>query len=487
MKFKRNDVISFLGEELIESQCVNAQNVIYDSVVFDSREAVTDIIFVAMDGEKSVGIKYLSDAIEKGATCIIVNVGYKEEISSTIDEFADQCDFLFVRDTLYAFGLLGKLAREQFDRPVIGVAGSVGKTTTKNMLREIGGGQALAHASRGSYNNQTGVPLTLCAIGDQAKRAIVELGESHFGDLAYISEITRPTHLIITNVAQAHIEFLGDLAGVAKTMNEAVVLMDEDGVIVMPANTLHKDIVLKDAVARIIFVFQGETHEESDFRDSDVATISNVIPNKDLTHDFILNFKELKIKIHVPLIGRHFVMNAALAAIASLECGDDPNQINKNLQVVEPQGHRMRILKNDSLTIIDDCYNANPSSMMASMKTLKDMANESNARSVFVMGPMRELGVNSDLYHQQLGEYANKIGIDILICVDQATKSSSITGVHENSYFFASVEQACLGLPSIVSDGDFIGVKASRGPDPLEPAMVPIVQMLSDLKCGTDT
>lgn len=487
MKFKRNEVISFLGEELIESQCVETKNVVYDSAVFDSRESVPGIIFIAIDGEKSVGVKYLSDAIEKGAICIIVNISYKEQIVSTIDKYSDQCDFLFVRDSLYAFGLLGKLARAQFNGPVIGVIGSVGKTTTKNMLREIGGGQTLAHASRGSYNNQTGVPLTLCAIGDEAIRVIVELGESHFGDLSYITEIARPTHLIITNVAQAHIEFLGDLEGVAKTMNESVVLMDENGVIIMPANTENQDIVLKDATANTVFVFQDKSQNENDLRKSKDATISDVKSNEDLTHDFILKFKEIELEIHVPLIGQHFVMNAALAAVASLECGDDPIQINENLQNVVPQGHRMRILNNGSLTIIDDCYNANPTSMMASMKTVKDMSNQSDARSIFVMGPMRELGVNSDLYHEQMADYASQIGIDILICVDEATESASKSGIHKNSYFYASVEQALLELPFIVANGDFIGVKASRGPDPLEPAMVPIVQMLSELKCGTET
>lgn len=478
MKFKRNDICSFLGDQLIDSQCIAEKNVTYESVVFDSREAVPGIIFMAMDGSRSVGVLYVRDAINKGATCIIVNESYKNEISSITEEFRDQVDFLFVKDTLYSFGLLGKLAREQFSGPVIGIIGSVGKTTTKNMLRELGGGEPNAHASRGSFNNQTGVPLTLCAIGEQANRAIVELGESHFGDLTYIVEISKPTHLVITNVAEAHMEFLSDLQGVAKTMNEAVVLMDSDGVIFLPSDIEHKEIVLKDSKARTVFIDVSESRDQ----DKDLAQISEVIERSDLTHDFVLSYGGSTVQMHCPLVGLHFVIDAALATAVSLEIGDDPKSLNSLLENVKPQGHRMKIIQSDSLTIIDDCYNANPASMKASMSAVKAMAEKENARSVFFMGPMRELGDNSDNYHNEVGKFAQQIGIDVLVCVDGATKSVVDSNVHSNAYYFESVAAAVSGLDEIVKAGDFVGVKASRGPDPVQPAMVPIVEKLEDLK-----
>ena len=488
MIFLRNDVMSYLGEHLIESQCTKNENVQYDSAVFDSRESMPDIIFIAIDGEKSAGIKYVNDAISRGAKCVVSNINYRDSLADTTNEFQDTVDFFFVDDSLYAFGLLGKLARDQYEGNVIGVIGSVGKTTTKNMLLELGGGRGVSHASRGSYNNQTGVPLTLCALPKNAKRAIVELGESHFGDLTYISEISRPSHLVITNVALAHIEFLGDTKGVAKTMNETVSLMSDSGSIVVPIDTEHLETVLGETKTSIVFIDdkteqpKNNSFDVSKYPNSKIATIKKVTPRPDLTHDVEISFDGNEIKFHIPLIGKHFVIDGALAVVASLLCGDDISTVGLLLENVVPQGHRMRIVETPMMTIIDDCYNANPASMKASMDAVLALAKEKNSRSVFVMGPMRELGINSDRFHRELGQYADEIGIDVLVCVDEATKTAGEQGVHRDSYYFETVAIACEKIESIVKKGDIVGVKASRGPDPDQPAMVPVVEILTGLK-----
>ncbi len=482
MLFTRNDIMSYLSDHIVESYVTEMENPTYESAVFDSREAVKDIIFIAIDGEKSAGIFYVVDAIERGATCVVANVSYRDELSETIKKYSQTIDFVLVDDSMIVFGLLGKLAREQFSGDVIGVIGSVGKTTTKNMLRELGGGQLLSHASRGSYNNQTGGPLTLCAIPVSAKRAIVELGESHFGDLTYITEFTQPNIVVITNVAEAHTEFLGDLAGVAQTMNETVSLVAESGTIVVPYDITHRDIVLENAAASVIYIICENGAPEDVVENNRCATITDVQAREDLTHDFVLNFDGHTIELHVPLIGRHFVMDAALAAVAILVSGEDADVLNERLENVAAQGRRMSVITTDKLVVIDDCYNANPSSMKASMKAVADMARVNNYRSVFVMGPMRELGANSDEYHRELGRYANESGIDVLICVGELTQPASIEGIHCESYYFTSVQEACEKIFSLVKEGDIVGVKASRGPNPEVPVLAPLVEILSELK-----
>lgn len=483
MIFSRADIKESLKPLIVESQYADEAPRVYDSAVFDSRECFENTIFVAMDGTKSTGIMYVSEAIRNGACCVIANTIYREELQELIDQYGASTDFIFVTDSLVAFGKLGTLSRSLYSEHVIGVAGSVGKTSTKNMLREIGGGSQFTHASRGSFNNETGVPLTLCTLPLDSERAVVELGESHFGDLDYITKIALPTVLIITNVELAHIEFLGDLNGVAKTMNEAVCLMPENSTVIIPNATNNVEEVLKNVKANVIKILDVEEAPKSDVKQSETyAQIVSKTQLPDLTYRFELEFEGREIQAHVPLMGDHFVINAALAIVASLVCGQNQSDIVRNLENVVPQGSRMNEIETELFSIIDDCYNANPASMRASMKAVKDKAVLENRRSVFVMGPMRELGATSNLLHEEIAEYASQIGIDLLICVEHATQSAKNKGVHSNSFYFESVTDAVAGIVGLLNKGDIIGVKASRGPDPHKPAMMPIVEALEQLK-----
>ncbi len=482
MIFKRNEILDALSGCIVETHFAYEDPCEYDTVVFDSRECFDNSIFVAIDGEKSTGIVYVPEAIENGATCVIANINYRIDMQSALDLHGDEIDFLFVEDSLIAYGLLGALSRSLFSGEVIGVVGSVGKTSTKNMLREIGGGSQFTHASRGSFNNETGVPLTLCTLPRDSIRAIVELGESHFGDLDYITRMSLPTILVITNVELAHTQYLGDLEGVARTMNEAVSLMGEDATIVIPNATNNINDVLNNAKAKIIKILDIDefVNPDSNSQVSYARIISKTqLPN--LTYSFDLEFNGEEISAHVPLIGDHFVMNAALAIVASIVSGQHASLIVKNLENVVPQGSRMNEIQTNLLTIIDDCYNANPASMRASMKAVKAKADLEARRSVFFMGPMRELGSSSDSFHEQVGSFAKEIGIDVLVCVGKATASAAQDGIHPNSHYFETVQDAVSDIKAIVSKGDLVGVKASRGLDPHKPAMMPIVEALEQL------
>lgn len=479
MKFEYSHIIDHFRSS-VKATIVRDDTAIYTAAFFDSRECIPGSIFIALNGESTQGKKFVHDAITKGAACVIASENDIEDINAEVAEFSNVCDFIFVDNPLAAFGKLGALARNQFHGSVIGVIGSVGKTTTKNMLCELGGGSDVVNASRASYNNETGVPLTLCEMNDSASRSIIEMGESNFGDLDYIAKIARPTHLVITFVGQAHIEFLGDTAGVAQTMNEAVLVMGAETTIILPANIEQRDIVLGNTSAQIVCVVDATSVEQHDIPETWlVATVTSIESRDDLTHDVEMDINGFHVGFHVPLVGRHFVMNAALAMTASVMCGDEPSAIAPRMENVVPQGHRMRVVSTDVITLFDDCYNANPESVKASMDVLSAYAKDHKKRSVFFFGPMRELGTQSDSSHIELANYAKESNIDVLVCVKSETKPGyEARKADDGVYYCDEVSEAVELIDKIVQHGDVVGVKASRGPDPHRPALLAIVESL---------
>ncbi|MFN8016364.1 MAG: UDP-N-acetylmuramoyl-tripeptide--D-alanyl-D-alanine ligase [Acidimicrobiia bacterium] len=479
MIFNIDEIISALENQTIDKHITDL-NTTYKKVVFDSRKVETDSIFIALVGEESNGAKYIEDACLNGARLVVANDTDRVQAQDSLDNFSN-VNVIYVKDSLVAFGKIGSLARDKFDGVVVGVIGSVGKTTTKNMLRELGGSLPKVYASRGSFNNQTGVPLTLCEVEEGCERLIVELGESHFGDLEYITEISRPHHLVVTNVALAHTAYLIDKDGVAKTFLETISRIPKDGYIVMPFNIDKKETLLGGATSNVVFTIDKSEENGIDLNEN-YSYITATKSNSDLTNDISLDFNGKKVNAHIPLIGKHFVENAALAITMSLICGDDPADIETNMLKMKPQGHRMRLVKNEDLLLIDDAYNANPESMRACIDAVQAIAKNNETRSVFIMGPMRELGELSDERHISMAEYANEIGIDTFICVGEATKPAFKSNSHKNSYYFDTVKDAINNLESIIEPNDVVGVKASRGPDASMPALVPIVNFLSELK-----
>jgi UDP-N-acetylmuramoyl-tripeptide--D-alanyl-D-alanine ligase len=446
----------------------------YDTAFFDSRRVMPGGIFIALDGESTNGVAYVSDAITNGAQCVIADEQYIEQLAELAEDVS--CDFYFVDNALAAFAEIGKLARRQLICPVIGIIGSVGKTTTKNMLQALAGPRA--YSSRESFNNETGVPLTLCEMPANTTCAIVELGESHFGDLDYVTSIAQPDILVITNVEEAHTEFLGSIEGVAKTMNESVRLIPETGFIVLPSTISYPEILLRGNVAQVKIVHDA-TNVSEPIADDPYLTITNVKERDDVTHDVTVEIESRSIAFHVPLVGRHFAINAALAMAAVALAGNDITAIAGRLEEVVPQGHRMRIIQTDSLTIIDDCYNGNPASMRASIDALVDLAAKKNARSVFILGQMGELESSAQA-HCDVANYAAMRSVDVLVCVGEATEYAMNNCAHPNKFYFVSVDDCLHELTAIIHKGDIVGVKASRGPIAHRPRLLPVVELLEN-------
>lgn len=470
MIFNRQALKEFLGDHVRGVMTPRTEGE-YDSAVFDSREVQSNVIFVALKGETNNGVSFIPHAIDSGAGCLIIADDQRELAEKHIGNRV--VDRFYVDDPLIVFGRIGAFARELYIGEIIGVIGSVGKTTTKNLLREAGGGRNVVHANRGSYNNETGVPLTLAGLTNDYPRAVIELGESHFGDLEYITSMARPHILVITNVGQAHTEYLGDTLGVATTFHEAVENIAENGTIVLPDDIEFEDIILGDTQARVVRVYNDtQSH-------ADGYSITDIVARQDLTHDVEITSGDTQTHFHLPLVGKHFVVNAVLAIAASCELGDDINSAARNIGNVQAQGHRMRVIEGD-IVIFDDCYNANPTSVVACMSAVAQYAAQKNARSIFILGPMRELGDSNDIDHINVIDHAFSVGIDKVFCVGQATRNACEQRKDRPILYFNTVPAVQSALDEIIAEGDIVGVKASRGPDPHRPYLFPIVESLKE-------
>ncbi len=451
--------------------------VTYDKAFFDSRECIEDSIFVALDGEKQKGISFIKNALEYGARALIVDAKYKSQLVST--EIDLDVALFLVNDSLKAFDELAKLSATKFNGQIIGVIGSVGKTTTKDILAHLSSASHKTHRNSASYNNETGVPLTLCGIEDDCTRAIVEMGESHFGDLNHVASMVNPSTLVITNVAPAHTEYLGDLDGVARTMNEAVELLGEKDSIIIPANIERIETVLRNNKATV-----HKVGFNPDAKDCEFVVLDSQVQD-DLTTNVTMKIKDSEIEFTLPLFGKHFVENAALAITACVVMGDSIEKILSNMSSLETQGHRMRKVQTERLTIFDDCYNANPASMKANIEALTDFANRNDMHSVMIMGPMRELGESSHRFHLELAEYALKLGVSKLILIgDENYEAANQLKDLDNVCFYPDVTKAQENIIELIEPNMVISVKASRGPDPQCPYLYPIVETLEKLSLG---
>lgn len=448
-----------------------SSSIIIDNVHFDSRKIKKSGLFIALKGEEVNGSNYYTSAVKNGADVVLIS----ETDVENVHEFL--VSTFVVKDSLASFGDLARLARSKFQGEVVSVIGSAGKTTTKNLLKSAGGKDV--YANEASFNNETGVPLTLCAIPATATRAVVELGESHFGDIDHVASMALPGILVVTNVGDAHLEWLKDHEGVAKTLNEAVLLMKEDGKVVIPSDINCKDILLSGSVAEVFEVDSVENLPEKS--EPNKFYVTQVKANKDQTYSATFTFNSESVSCHIPLTGKHFVLDAALAVCASVLAGDTLESASSNISNTASEGHRMRIVTGDRITLFDDCYNANPSSMKACIDTLKDYASQNKSKSVMVMGRMAELGDSTISSHSQVVAYALDKKIDQIVCVGPDMKSGLEKLSDTNNIdYFENAQDCARSIKNYIEGNTVIAVKASRGPNPARPLLLDVVEFIEE-------
>lgn len=405
-------------------------------VCIDSRNVTPGALYVPIIGEVHDGHAFIDGARKNGALCVLTDRPLSEE------------PYILVPNTLEALQLLAAHYRCRFDIPVIGVTGSVGKTSTKEMLYTVLSGRYRAFKTPGNLNNQTGVPLTLFHLSGEHELAIIEMGTNHPGEIRRLSAMAQPTVCVLTNVGVAHIEFFGTRENIFRGKAEMLEHMRQGAAVVVNGDD-DMLVRLPDAVR---FGFQ----EQNDVRAEDVE-------DRGLSGSaFTVCCGGERLRMHVPAPGRHMIYNALSAIAVGLTLGMPLEELKRGVESFEPTAGRMQVRRSPRFTVLDDTYNANPTSVMAAI----DVLEKTPGRHVCVLGDMLELGAQAEEFHEVIGMYAAMHGVELIVCVGPNSEQAFL-GAHalapQRARYFESQETLRSILPMLLRDGDTILVKGSRG------------------------
>ena len=407
---------------------------------FDSREVRAGDIFLALKGERADGHDYVADAISSGAALSIVS----QAVSSP---------HILVGDVLVAIAKLASHVRGELkDLKVIGITGSQGKTTTKDLLFSILSNEGETIASLASFNNELGVPLTLLRCTDKSKYCILEMGARKSGDIAALTSLANPDVGAVLKVGNAHLGQFGSQEMIAKTKGELIAGLKSGAVAVLGTyDSFTPEMASAKGVMRVTF---GDS-AKCDIRAADIEARGG------FAH-FDLVIGSDRHAVELQILGLHQISNALAAAAIASSLGVSVNRIASTLSNHAPLSKwRMELDEANGLTLINDSYNANPESMEAALKVLSLLAQERGGRSWAFLGLMHELGEASDQMHEEIGVIAQNLGIDYLVAINTKSYLKQINPSIVTARHFDNWKES-LSLFSEFNPGDVILVKASR-------------------------
>lgn len=402
----------------------------------DTRAVAAGDCFVALSGDRFDAHDFLDQAVAAGAAAVIVSRPRSQLAALNVPVFV-------VQDTLIALGELAKYRRTAWGKPVVGIAGSNGKTSTKELLSAALGSRFTVHATRGNLNNRVGVPLTLLSLPDSADVAVVELGTSIPGEIAMLREIARPDVVVVTSIAEEHLEGLGDLAGV---LAEESAVFDSNSVAIIPAT--HPELCEPATRARKVIVAGLDS---GDVR----ATSWSIAPDGSGTA--VVG----GVDVHSPLRGVHNLRNLMLALAASQELGVSTADAARGIAQLTPPPMRASWEQIGRALIINDAYNSNPGSAFAALDML---ASAPGAQRVAILGTMRELGANSRRCHDEVARAALASGADVIAGIGEFADSlMQLASADPRVVTAADVDELWTALAPRLASEPTILLKASRG------------------------
>ena len=444
-KITVREVIKATGAQMIAlGDMEDALNREIGYITQDSRETKEGVLFVARIGEVRDGHDFLPQCFENGVTACL---------SQKVVAPKNGAVLLLVPDTGKALLDLTAYYRDLFDIPYVGVTGSVGKTTTKDMIASVLSQKYNTLWTAGNYNNEVGVPLTMFRIEEEHEAAVIEMGMNHFGEIDRIAKAVRPHIGVISNVGVAHIEHLGSREGILKAKCEMLGHMDENGVAILNAdNDMLQTLEGKLPQRTVWFGIENK----KDFYADEMEQIG-LEKTACTIHTPIGN-----IRVDVPIPGVHMVLNALSAAAVGVELGLTLEQVKAGIEGFQATKNRMSIEKTkDGITVLNDVYNSNPVSCKASIDILAGAA----GRKIAMLGYMGELGDYEEAGHREVGIHAAEKGIDLLFCVGLACEhmadAAKQAGMQEVYYMETQEEFWEKGIP-MLKEGDTILIKASR-------------------------
>ena len=424
---------TYVGPEEKKAACITG-------AVRDNREVQPGNLFVCIPGEKNDGHDFAASAYQRGAACCLAQRPLKDAAGP----------YVLVDSTLEAIKAVGKYYRSLFSVPVIGVTGSVGKTTAKEMIAAVLSAGLNTLKTSANLNNELGVPLTLLQLQEEHQTAVIEMGISEFGEMARLADMVRPDICVMTSIGYCHLENLGDLDGVLRAKSEVYAFMKPGSCAVVCGDD-EKLLAFDPGMEKITFGFGPENdYHASRIRNQGFDGICFDIhgPGQTLPDACI------------PAFGRHMVLAALAADAVAKRLGLSDDAVRAGLQRYAPVGGRANVTHTGYLTVINDCYNANPNSVMASLASLASVA----GRRIAVLGDMNELGGSAASMHRRCGECAAENGIDLTVCCGTLSRHT-FEGCREKgggALYFEQKKSLLARLPELVHQGDSVLVKASH-------------------------
>ena len=402
----------------------------------DTRTLVPGDLFIALEGPNHDGRDHLESAFAKGAIAALVRTPIRAAAAGSGEPLIP------VPDTLQALQTLASWTRARWPGQVIGVTGSAGKTTTKEIIARLLATTYKTGKTGGNFNNHVGLPLSILRLPDDSQLAVLELGMNHLGEIRDLAQIAKPRVAVVTNVGPAHIENFPDgLAGIAAAKRELVEALPEDGLAVLNADDPYVAAMKRGRT--ITFGIDAD----ADVKARNLRLLGNHV-------EFLVQNEE----ISAPVAGRHNVLNILAGIAVGLEYGIELHTLTiaaAKLSVLKMRGERT---VHNGVTIWDDCYNANPDAMRAMLDVLKQTP---AIRRIAVLGEMRELGSWSEQLHTEVGNYAASANIDYLIAIHGDARYTAAQ--HPSSQFVDDPETAGELLKQLARPGDAILFKGSRG------------------------
>ena len=412
----------------------------------DSRTVGPGQLFFAVKGERLDGHDFVESALERGAVTAVVR-------RDQLRRYREQARLLAVENTLVALQTLAMAVRKLWGKPLIGVTGSMGKTTTKEAIAHVLSARFRVLKSEGNFNNHFGLPLMLLKLEPEHDVAVIEMGMSHAGEIRALAKIAQPEIGVVTNVAPVHLEFFDSVAGIARAKYELVESLPAGGTAVLNADDEYVSQFGRDFKGKVVMY---GTRATADVRAESVRNRGAAGSEFDVVIGSVREHATLR------LVGEHNILNALAAVAVGLERGLKPSEAVGALANLAPADKRGEVLRLGNITVINDCYNCNPKALSAMVDALAAMPAQ---RRIVLAGAMLELGPAGEDLHRQVGQHIAEKKIDVLLGVhgpaEAMVEAARLAGMRAE--FAATPEEAGEWLAREARDGDAVLMKASRG------------------------
>ncbi len=440
---------TYVGEKELRHRTIQG-------AVTDSRQVAEGFLFIPIKGARVDGHDFIADVVKNGAAAVLS----ERELTDCA------APYIKVDSSEQALKEIAAYYRSQLTIPIVGITGSVGKTSTKEMIASVLSQCYHVLKTAGNFNNEIGLPLTLLRIREEHEAAVVEMGISDFGEMHRLAKMAQPDICVITNIGICHLEKLKTREGILKAKSEIFDYLKPEGHIVLNGEDDKLSTITEVKGVRPLFYGKKEAQTESS-----QTNLSKIV--KGIYADQIQNcgLEGVKAHIHtpkgsievsIPIPGEHNVFNAMAAAAVGLSLGMELSAIKTGIEHVETIGGRSNLMEIGGLTVIDDCYNANPVSMQASL----DVLGNGQGRTIAVLGDMGELGENERKLHYQVGVYAAKKQIDTIFCAGllsrELAKGAKETAMDCQVFHFETRQEMTEQLLRYLKKGDTVLVKASH-------------------------